>query len=142
MHDKNGVALAKGDKVLIEGVLSDCQSHADYCNCTVTNLAPLPAGQVTFSVTLNTKQTLKCCETLPAVTAPAFSLLDVQELAAHVIHLLQTQGDTAIDLVNTTLRLIQAATGRNMLAVFAELNNEIRDINKIVAAVKAEFNIA
>lgn len=38
MHDRNGTPLKVGDKVMIPGVVADCQARADYCNVSVTLL--------------------------------------------------------------------------------------------------------
>lgn len=35
MHDKNGIALKKGDKVLIEAIITELHSNEDYCNVSL-----------------------------------------------------------------------------------------------------------
>lgn len=39
MHDRNGSPLKKGDRVLIEGVITDLYAGEDYCNVAVETLA-------------------------------------------------------------------------------------------------------
>lgn len=35
MHDRNGTALKKGDKVLIPAIIKDVSATEDYCNVTL-----------------------------------------------------------------------------------------------------------
>lgn len=35
MHDRNGQLLAKGDKVIVEAVITDLSATEDYCNVTL-----------------------------------------------------------------------------------------------------------
>ena len=60
MHDANGTPVKKGDKVLIEAVISDTYAAPDYCNVTLKIGADKPHGpdNVQSSVTLNTRQVL------------------------------------------------------------------------------------
>ncbi|MEP7314265.1 MAG: hypothetical protein ABI859_16900 [Pseudomonadota bacterium] len=39
MHDRNGTPLQKGDKVLIEAVVTDLGGGEDYCNVGVETVA-------------------------------------------------------------------------------------------------------
>lgn len=64
---------------------------------------------------------------------------DVTATVNHAIHLLETVGPTAIGLVKTIMLGVQAATGRDLLGVFAALNSAQRDVQVIVAAIKTEF---
>jgi hypothetical protein len=38
MHDCNGKPLAKGDKVILEGVITDLFPTEDYCNVTLQSV--------------------------------------------------------------------------------------------------------
>lgn len=77
----------------------------------------------------------------PMMGSVGLSWLDLKSYAEHLVHLLQTEGDTAIDAVDTAIRLVKAVTGRDFVAVFAALQQEQKDIQQIIAAVKAEFGI-
>lgn len=66
---------------------------------------------------------------------------DVLATVNHVIHLLETVGSTAISLVKTIMVGVKAATGRDMLGVFRALNEATADVNAIIAAIKAEFDL-
>jgi len=77
----------------------------------------------------------------PTMAKVGVNWLDIKGFAEHLIHLLQTEGETAIDLVDTSIRLVQAVTGRDYVAIFAALQKGQRDVTEIIAAVKAEFGI-
>lgn len=65
----------------------------------------------------------------------------VSGAAAHILHLLQTEGATALDAVRQGLTAIRAFTGRDCSAVFAALNKVNVDVEEVVAAVKSEFGL-
>ena len=69
------------------------------------------------------------------------SFVDVEGVARHILHLLQTQGETALDAVRAGVAVIKAATGRDLFGVLAALDKVRADVTEIVAAVKAEFGI-
>lgn len=73
--------------------------------------------------------------------AVGMSFLDVQEFAQHLLTLLQTQGQTVLDIVATGVRLIKAVTTRDMLGIFTELSKASVDIQALIAAIKLEFGI-
>jgi len=76
------------------------------------------------------------------MSAPAMlSFVDVPGIVAHVLNLLQTQGSTAISAVNNGMKIIKAATGRDMLGVFEAINAEVTDVNTIITAIKVEFGV-
>jgi hypothetical protein len=75
------------------------------------------------------------------MTAAGLSWPDVTDLAQHCIALLESQGPTALRLVGNTLRLIAAVSRRDMIEIFALLNATYTDVQKLVAAIKAEFGI-
>ncbi len=56
MHDMNGTALKVGDKVMIPGVIKECQAHADFCNVSVELLPTRGAGDRVERWTGNTGQ--------------------------------------------------------------------------------------
>lgn len=74
--------------------------------------------------------------------AVGMSFLDVQEFAQHLLSLLQSQGQTVLDLVATGMKLVKAVTARDLLGIFTELNAATIDIQKLIDAIKAEFGIA
>lgn len=61
MHDANGVALSKGDKVIIEATIIELTSSGDdYCNVTVeTDRGRRPDGQREMIQAINTGVLLK-----------------------------------------------------------------------------------
>lgn len=56
MHDINGTPLKKGDKVMIPGVITDCQAFENFCNVTVDLLPMRGAGERRECWTGNTGQ--------------------------------------------------------------------------------------
>jgi len=58
-HDKNGVELKIGDRVLIEAEVTSITMTEEYCNATVKTVLPMPPYADGTSVTLNTKQMTK-----------------------------------------------------------------------------------
>lgn len=79
----------------------------------------------------------------PMLATPAnLSWEDVERTVTRVVHLLETTGDTFISLVKTAMVGIKAATGRDMLGVFAALNAAVLDVQVIVKAIKDEFEIS
>lgn len=73
--------------------------------------------------------------------AAGFSWDDVLVQAQHVVHLLQTEGDTALAIVTGTLKLVRYIAARDMLNVFAQLNATTVDVQALIAAIKAEFGL-
>jgi hypothetical protein len=73
--------------------------------------------------------------------AVGLSFDDIAVQAQHVVHLLQTQGDTALRVVTNTLKLVKAVTGRDMLTVFALINQETVDIQTLTKAIQDEFGL-
>lgn len=67
------------------------------------------------------------------------TFFSISGAAQHILHLLQTQGATAIDAVRQLVAGVKAFTGRDYVGVFAALNAEEKDVEAIIAAVKAEF---
>lgn len=64
---------------------------------------------------------------------------DVNGAAAHVLHLLQTEGATALDAVRSGMAALKAFTGKDYVGIFTSLNKANADVQEIIAAVKAEF---
>jgi len=77
----------------------------------------------------------------PMMASVGFSWLDVDAQARHVIHLLQTNGDTALNVVYGTVKLLKLATSHDMLGVLAQLNQSTVDIQALIQAVKDEFKV-
>jgi len=58
MHDRHGNPLKVGDKVVVEGTITQCYESTEpteYCNVQVTTEVPM-AGN-TYTLSLNAKQT-------------------------------------------------------------------------------------
>jgi hypothetical protein len=141
MHDANGKSLKTGDKVWIEGVISDCQAQPDYCNCTVKNVEPLPVGQVTFCVTVNTKQTVKCGEGCGDAPLTGFSFDDAKALALDVVEHLERHGDEYLSLASRTIKITSYFYSKQFVLALAEINSGVTDAKKLIAAIKADFNL-
>lgn len=77
----------------------------------------------------------------PLMASVSLSFVDVLAVADHVVHLLQTQGKTALEIVTGMLKLIRAVSGRDMLGIFTALRELQDDVSTLVAAIKAEFQI-
>lgn len=77
----------------------------------------------------------------PTMTSVGLSWVDIEVQVKHVLNLLQTQGETALEIVRGTIRLIKAVTNREMVAVFIELKALSVNIQALIAAIKAEFGI-
>lgn len=67
--------------------------------------------------------------------------VNVEAIARHAIHLIESEGETAIDEVKRALAAVRGFTGRDLPAAFAALDKVNADTAEIVAAVKAEFGI-
>lgn len=78
----------------------------------------------------------------PMMASVGLSWVDIEVQVKHVLNLLQTQGETALEIVRGTIRLIKAVTNREMLAVFIELKALSVNIQALIVAIKAEFGIA
>jgi type IV secretory pathway VirB2 component (pilin) len=66
----------------------------------------------------------------------------VESAVQHALNLLQgPTAATCIDIVKTLMVGIQAATGKDLVGVFAAMNQERVDITALVAAIKAEFDL-
>lgn len=59
MHDRNGKPLAIGDKVNVPCVITALQPGAEYCNCTVETVEPMPPTKNKNTITFNTRQVEK-----------------------------------------------------------------------------------
>lgn len=61
MHDKNGNPLKKGDKVLIEAVITETYATDEFCNiqCQTGYGAENSAYNVHGFVTINSRQVIK-----------------------------------------------------------------------------------
>lgn len=58
-HDRNGEEIKVGDRVLIEAEVVSITMEANYCNCTVKTVCPMPPYEDGTTITLNAKQTTK-----------------------------------------------------------------------------------
>ena len=77
----------------------------------------------------------------PMMASVGFSWVDVDVQAKHVIKLLQEHGDSALNVVYGIVKLIKLATSRDLLGVFAQLNQSTVDIQALIQAVKDEFKV-
>jgi|GEM_PF-6335367 len=63
------------------------------------------------------------------------------DIAGHILHLLQTEGATAIDAVKTAITGIEAVRSGNYAAIWDALNKEQADAKEIADAIRAEFGV-
>ncbi len=66
----------------------------------------------------------------------------VRTYAEKSIKLIQEHGDEFTDLIENGFKAFAAVTGRDFVGIFAALNAAQKDLQAIVAAIKAEFEIA
>ena len=68
MHDKNGVPLKKGDRVLIEAIITDLNPSEDYCNVTLeTASGRRPDGAKERISAINTGVLIAASSVIPAL---------------------------------------------------------------------------
>jgi len=77
----------------------------------------------------------------PTMAKVGVNWLDIKGFAEHLVHELQAEGETAIDLVDTAIKLVQAATQRDYVAIFAALNKGEKDIQEIIDSIRSEFGL-
>lgn len=80
----------------------------------------------------------KCTATMTAV---GLSWGGVSEVVQHCVNLLRDKGDSVLELVESTLRLVKLATLRDMFGIFDELRKDKVVIDDLIAAIKAEFGL-
>lgn len=66
---------------------------------------------------------------------------NIRDYARHAVYLIQKEGDTVLDAIDTAFSAYSALTGRDWPALFAALDKERRDVNEIIAAITQEFNL-
>lgn len=134
-HDKFGAEVKAGDQVVLRCKVLSVQAHADFCNCTLETVEPLHPGQHKTAVTCNAGQ-------VELAGAPVgLSLDEVKGLAQHAVNLLESHGEHAVNTAVGILRLVRFAAARDMLGVFAQLNQTSVDVKALIAAVRAEFGL-
>lgn len=58
-HDKNGKALAEGDKVIVRATVKQIHAGEEYCNVGLETDEPMFPSEHKTSITLNAKQVEK-----------------------------------------------------------------------------------
>lgn len=58
-HDKNGVLLQVGDRVIIPAVVKSITMSEEFCNVTLETVEPMFPSDRHDTVTLNAKQVVK-----------------------------------------------------------------------------------
>ena len=66
---------------------------------------------------------------------------NINDKAEHCIDLINTQSQTAIDLAETTLKMIAAVTNKDLSALLPLFQEEVVDVEKIKEAITKEFNL-
>lgn len=77
----------------------------------------------------------------PLMAANGLAWLDIRDYAVHAIKVLQTEGNTAIDAIDTAFTMARAVTNRDFTGIFEALHREQADVQEIINAIKAEFGI-
>ena len=65
----------------------------------------------------------------------------VRAYAEKAIKLIQDHGHEFLDMIDAGFRAFKAITSRDMLGIFAALNDVTVDLQKLIAAIKDEFGI-
>ena len=58
-HDRDGIEVKPGDRVLVECVVKAVHSTADYCNVDLETVSPMPPRDTSTMLTMNTRQVRK-----------------------------------------------------------------------------------
>lgn len=69
-HDRNGLLLQVGDRVLVEATVKSIVMQEDYCNVTLETACPMPPYTVPTTLTLNAKQVAKMITGVGPAAAP------------------------------------------------------------------------
>ena len=77
----------------------------------------------------------------PVMSGVGLSFPDLVDYARHAVHLLQTTGNTFVDLLEDGFKLWTAVSGRDLAGVLLAFSAGRQDVTAIIAAVKAEFGI-
>lgn len=77
----------------------------------------------------------------PMMATVGLSWEGVLDFAKKSIKLIQDQGSTFLDLIENGFKAFKAVTGRDFIGVFAAIQQAGGDLQKIIEAIKAEFNI-
>ena len=77
----------------------------------------------------------------PMMAQYGFSFDDALNYAQEGIRLLEEIGPTVIDSLRTGFRLWQAFTARDFAQIITLCNAEVKDVQAIIAAIKAAFDI-
>lgn len=84
----------------------------------------------------------KSFQATPEMAAVGLSWPDVETQVHHVLNLLQTQGDAALEVVKGLIKLVKLATARDMFGVMAQLQKSTVDIQALITAIKEEFELS
>jgi hypothetical protein len=69
------------------------------------------------------------------------SWINVNEYAEDVLGFIKDNGETSLDFVRTTIKLIKAVSGKDYPAITACLNQEKVDITALITAFETEFGL-
>lgn len=67
--------------------------------------------------------------------------INVTEWAQKAVDLIQKEGDNAVVVIKDVVDLLAKVSQKDLLGVFAALNKTTVDVNEVVAAIKAAFNL-
>lgn len=146
MHTKDNKPVAKGDKLWLQVEITECTSNPDFCNCNAETVEPMAPGDTKVHVgPLNTKQLLKNPPIPMMNTQRAqvvdFNFMDVVGYAKKAVKVLQDTGDLGIEIAIAGFAMYNAFTDRDLTGLFANFKAIGTDVQKIIAAIKAEFQL-
>ncbi len=77
----------------------------------------------------------------PRMSAVGLGWPDIVNVGQHLLNLLETQGQAALEIVRDVMLLVKATTSGDYLEIFRLLNQTVVDITALIQAVKDEFGI-
>ena len=146
MHTKDNQPVAKGDKLWLQIEVTDVSTNPEFCNCSGQTVEKMFPGDNTVHVgPLNTKQLLKN-PPIPMMNTVRgqvvdFNFMDAVAYAKKAVKVLQQAGDLAIEVVVAGFAMYTAFTDRDLTGLFANLKVAGTDVQKIIAIIKAEFQL-
>lgn len=77
----------------------------------------------------------------PMMQSVGLSFSGLVEFARKAVHLLETTGDTFVDLLEDGFKLWSAVSSRDLSGVLAAFASGQKNVEAIIAAIRAEFGI-
>lgn len=135
---KDGTDLKVGDKVWVPCEVTKVNGEFGI-NLTMNTALPCPNSGQPTNMTLGAGQVFSH---EPKIQKFSFDQATLTGYAKHAINVLQgPAGSAAVDLIKVGFEGWKAVSGRDFAGLFAALNDGKKDVNAIVAAIKAEFSL-